>query len=221
MPLSYSYPGLYIQEVPSNSNAIVPSPTSIAAFVGYSHPFKTERFNSAQQCFSFNDYVANFGPLFSSGLVDASLPRAVSQFFLNGGSSAWVVGLQPGLFTASGQIMERIGGTSGLAITAATNFVSNAGIFSVSDPSVAPDPFRARAGDRHSWRPGLHFDSHGRPISRPDAKSIGTAPISAPRFSLARKRLPPRFLPPILRVSPTHCRRSQSSIPRPIAPPTA
>jgi phage tail sheath protein FI len=138
MPLSYSYPGLYIQEVPSNSNAIVPSPTSIAAFVGYSHPFKTPAFNVAQQCFSFNDYVSYFGPLFSSGLVDASLARAVSQFFLNGGSSAWVVGLQPGLFNASGQIIERIGGTSGLAITAATNFVSNAGIFAVVDTTVAP-----------------------------------------------------------------------------------
>ena len=138
MPLSYSYPGLYIQEVPSNSNAIVPSPTSIAAFVGYSHPFKTPAYNVAQQCFSFNDYVSYFGPLFSSGLVDASLPRAVSQFFLNGGSSAWVVGLQPGLFNASGQIIERIGGTSGLAITAATSFISNAGIFTVADTTVAP-----------------------------------------------------------------------------------
>jgi phage tail sheath protein FI len=138
MPLSYSFPGLYIQEVPSNSNAIVPSPTSIAAFVGYSHPFKTPAFNVAQQCFSINDYVAYFGPLFSSGLVDANLPRAVSQFFLNGGSSAWVVGLQPGLFNASDQIIERIGGTSGLAITAATSFVSNGTIFSVADTTVAP-----------------------------------------------------------------------------------
>ena len=95
---SYSYPGIYIQELPSNSHAIVPAPTSIAAFIGYSHPYKTASFNVAQQIFSFSDYETYFGGLFSSGLVDASLARAVYQFFLNGGSNAYVVGLQPGLF---------------------------------------------------------------------------------------------------------------------------
>lgn len=42
------------------------------------------------------------------------------------------------MFNASSQIIERIGGTSGLAITAATSFVSNAGIFAVNDTTVAP-----------------------------------------------------------------------------------
>jgi hypothetical protein len=96
---SYSYPGIYIQELPSSSHAIVPAPTSIAAFIGYSHPYKTAAFGVAQQLFSFSDYETYFGGLFSSGLTDASLPRAVYQFFLNGGSTAWVVGLQPGLFS--------------------------------------------------------------------------------------------------------------------------
>jgi uncharacterized protein len=97
MTVNTSYPGIYIQELPSSSHAIVPAPTSIAAFIGYSHPFKTLNPGIAQQIFSFNDYEHNFGGLFSSGLIDASLPRAVYQFFLNGGSTAWVVGLQPGL----------------------------------------------------------------------------------------------------------------------------
>ena len=141
MPLSLSYPGLYIQEVPSNSNAIVPAPTSIAAFVGYSHPFKTSAFNVAQQCFSFNDYVSYFGPLFSSGLVDASLPRAVSQFFLNGGSSAWVVGLQPSARNAAGGVIVLPSGANPLTIMAATSFVSagtSGSVFYVQDTTVAP-----------------------------------------------------------------------------------
>jgi phage tail sheath protein FI len=98
MSASYSYPGVYIQELPSSSHAIVPAPTSIAAFVGYSHPYQTAAFGQAVQIFSFTDYQTYFGGLFSSGITDASLPRAVYQFFLNGGSTAWVVGLQPGLF---------------------------------------------------------------------------------------------------------------------------
>src|SRR5208283_3329712 len=63
--------------------------------------------------FSFNDYQTYFGPLFSSGLVDASLPRAVYQFFLNGGSVAWVVGLQPGLFGIEDTIIARLGAANG------------------------------------------------------------------------------------------------------------
>src|SRR6202012_3039876 len=96
MTVTTSYPGLYIQEIPLDSHAIVPAPTSIAAFVGYSHPFKTAAFNVAVQIFSFTDYQTYFGGMFSSGLIDASLPRAVYQFFLNGGSVAYVVGLPPG-----------------------------------------------------------------------------------------------------------------------------
>jgi len=122
MSVAYTYPGIYIQELASSSNAVQPAPTSIAAFVGYSHPFQTAEFNVAQQLFSFNDYETYFGPLFSSGLVDASLPRAVYQFFLNGGSTAWVVGLQPGLFDSSGSIITRLGAVNGGAtITASTS----------------------------------------------------------------------------------------------------
>lgn len=118
MSVATSYPGIYIQEVPLGSHSIVPAPTSIAAFIGYSHPYKTTAFDTAVQIFSFSDYVAAFGGLFASGLVDASLPRAVYQFFVNGGSSAWVVGLQPGLFDATDTITQRLGlGTSDLNTT--------------------------------------------------------------------------------------------------------
>ena len=120
MSVSLSYPGVYIQELPSSSHAIVPAPTSIAVFVGYSHPFQTQSFNVAQQCFSFNDYQTYFGPLFSSGLVDASLPRAVYNFFLNGGSTAWVVGLQPGLFANDDEIIARLGAANGGETISAT-----------------------------------------------------------------------------------------------------
>ncbi len=70
MSVSPSYPGIYIQELSSSAHAIVPTPTSIAAFVGYSHPFQTTAFSVAQQCLSFNDYQTYFGPQFISGLVE-------------------------------------------------------------------------------------------------------------------------------------------------------
>jgi hypothetical protein len=120
MTVSTSYPGIYVQELPSNSHAIQPAPTSIAAFVGYSHPFKTKQFNVAQPLSSFSDYETYFGPMFSSGLVDASLPRAVYQFFLNGGSTAYVVGLAPGLFDSAGGQVARFG-DGGAIISASTS----------------------------------------------------------------------------------------------------
>jgi uncharacterized protein len=95
MPLSYSYPGIYVQELPLSTHTITPAPTSITAFVGYTHPWKTAAFNTAVQIFSFSDYEANFGGLYTSGLVDSDVAQAVYAFFLNGGNNAYVVGLQP------------------------------------------------------------------------------------------------------------------------------
>ena len=95
MPLSYSYPGIYIQELPLSTHTITPAPTSITAFVGYTHPWKTAAFNTAVQLFSFTDYETYFGGLYTSGLVDSDVAQAVYAFFLNGGNNAYVVGLQP------------------------------------------------------------------------------------------------------------------------------
>jgi hypothetical protein len=95
MPLSYSYPGIYIQELPLSTHTITPAPTSITAFVGYTHPWKTASFNTAVQLFSFTDYETYFGGLYTSGLIDSDVAQAVYAFFLNGGNNAYVVGLQP------------------------------------------------------------------------------------------------------------------------------
>jgi uncharacterized protein len=108
MPSSYTYPGLYIQELPSDSHTVQAAPTSIAAFVGYVNPWATQAkgttFNTAVPLYSFTDYETYFGGIFTSGLVDPSLPRAVFQFFANGGSTAYVVGLKPIAQTASGPV---------------------------------------------------------------------------------------------------------------------
>lgn len=95
MALSYSYPGIYIQELPLSTHTITPAPTSVTAFVGYTHPWKTASFNTAVPLFSFTDYETYFGGLYTSGLIDSDVAQAVYAFFLNGGNYAYVVGLQP------------------------------------------------------------------------------------------------------------------------------
>ena len=114
MSTAYSYPGIYIQEMPLSTQTISPAPTSITVFVGYTHPWKTNQalFGTAVQLFSFSDYEANFGGLYTSGVVDSYVARAVYAFFLNGGTNAYVVGLQPNAQGPSG-VLGQFGAQSG------------------------------------------------------------------------------------------------------------
>lgn len=95
MPVSPTYRAISIEELPLSAHAIAAAPTSIAAFIGYSHPARTRRFGTAVRIFSFADFEREFGGLLASDQGDAHLGHAVYQFFLNGGTDAWVIGLDP------------------------------------------------------------------------------------------------------------------------------
>lgn len=84
MAVTPTYPGVYIQELPSAVHPITGVATSIGAFVGY-----TARGidNRAELIYSFADYERLFGGLAS----DSELSYAVQQFFNNGGTEAYVV----------------------------------------------------------------------------------------------------------------------------------
>jgi phage tail sheath protein FI len=99
MPVTTSFPGLYIEEIASSVHTITAAPTSIAVFVGYTHPYKTQTFLEAVQVFDFTDYQAAFGGLYNNDRIDSNVAYAVQNFFLNGGSQAYVVGLPPQLHT--------------------------------------------------------------------------------------------------------------------------
>ncbi|HTT91132.1 MAG TPA: phage tail sheath subtilisin-like domain-containing protein [Acidimicrobiales bacterium] len=97
MSITPTYPGVYIQELPSSSHTITPAPTSIAAFVGFTHPLQTPRSSPqstpANVLYSFADYQNFYGGFFSSPGLPDYVGQAVFQFFLNGGSQCYVVGL--------------------------------------------------------------------------------------------------------------------------------
>jgi uncharacterized protein len=113
MPVSPTYPGIYIEELPSSEHTITAAPTSITVFIGYTHPFKTlqkyfdEPTPKAVLVYNFTEYEREFGGLFRHPDFDASLPYAVQQFFLNGGSSAYIVALKARYHpTGSGSILD-------------------------------------------------------------------------------------------------------------------
>src|SRR5215469_392867 len=84
MPVTVSYPGVYIEEIPSGVRTIVGVATSIGAFVDF---FAQGPMNEAVRVLSFADFERQFGGLDTRS--EASY--AIQQFFLNGGSEAYVV----------------------------------------------------------------------------------------------------------------------------------
>ncbi len=84
MPVSPTYPGVYIEEVPSGVRALTGVATSIGAFVGF---FSRGPLNEAVRVLSFGDFERIFGGL----RADSEASYAIDQFFQNGGSQAWIV----------------------------------------------------------------------------------------------------------------------------------
>ncbi|MGH8563240.1 MAG: phage tail sheath family protein [Gammaproteobacteria bacterium] len=89
MPVQVSYPGVYIQEVPSGVRAITGVSTSIALFMGRT---KRGRLNVPTRVLSFAAYERTFG----TDTVISEMTDQVRQFFLNGGQQAFVMRIAEG-----------------------------------------------------------------------------------------------------------------------------
>jgi uncharacterized protein len=112
MPVTPTYPGVYIEEVPSGVRTIVGVATSITAFIDF---FKRGPINQAVQIFNPGDFNREFGGLDTRS--EASY--AIQQFFLNGGTEAWVVRTAVGAMAASIVLRDAPGGANVLRATAA------------------------------------------------------------------------------------------------------
>ena len=102
MPVAVSYPGVYIEEIPSGVRTITGVATSIAAFVGWAPKGPTDR---AELVLNWSDFERKFGGLNPLSL----LGHSVSHFFANGGQRAYIVRLvaedaAPGTVTLDGRL---------------------------------------------------------------------------------------------------------------------
>ncbi len=112
MPVAVSYPGVYIEEVPSGVRTITGVATSITAFIGYTARGLDHR---ATRILSFADFERSFGGLAS----DSVLSYAVQQFFSNGGSYAYVVRVPKNdAIAAQIDLLDGDGGPKALTVTA-------------------------------------------------------------------------------------------------------
>jgi hypothetical protein len=172
MPAALTYPGVYIQEIPSGVRTIVGASTSITAFVG-----RTLRgpVNEPVRIQSFSDYVRVFGGLWEPSTVS----YAVQQFFLNGGSDALIVRVHRGgtkailnLSTADGALLLEAAneGKWGENLRATVDHNTKGNI----DPASDPDEFNLRIEEKV---PGSNTEI----VQREVFLNVSSAPAS-PRF---------------------------------------
>lgn len=97
-----SYPGVYIQELPSGVRTIVGVPTSIAAFLGRAPRGPV---NEPVMVTNFGDYERTFGGLD----LNSTVSYAVRDFFLNGGGQAIIVRLFKSAANAETRANAKVG----------------------------------------------------------------------------------------------------------------
>jgi len=84
MPGTYTYPGIYVEEVPSGVRTIIGVSTAETAFIDF---FSRGPVDQAVRITSFGDFERQFGGLDTRS--EASY--GIQQYFLNGGQVAWVI----------------------------------------------------------------------------------------------------------------------------------
>ena len=134
MPTTVSYPGVYLEEVPSGVRTIAGVETSVTAFVGYT---KRGPVNRAVQIFSYADFERSFGGLDA----DSDPSYAVQHFFLNGGAKGWVVRVAAGAARAAIDMRNGVDGADPVVLTvtaASEGSWGNALVISVDNDTSNP-----------------------------------------------------------------------------------
>jgi uncharacterized protein len=133
---TFSYPGVYIEEIPSGVHTITGVATSIAAFVGWANMGPTDHAVLVQ---SWSDFANQFGGLTNNSGQPNYLGYAVNQFFNNGGSQAYIIRL-----------------VANAAVVAANPSDKAAVKASVPIPASSGNAFTATATDEGQWPNGVY-----------------------------------------------------------------
>jgi len=131
MPAALSYPGVYVEEIPSGVRAITGVATSITAFIGRAARGPV---NKATTIGSYGDFERIFGGLWT----ESTMAYAVRDFYLNGGSQAVIIRLFNGSFDT-----EALRAAAEAAAQAAADDVADAANAAAADAAAAAAAARA------------------------------------------------------------------------------
>lgn len=109
MTVLLTYPGVYVQELPSGVRSIIGVSTSLTAFIGRALRGPV---NVPTSIGSYADFNRIFGGLWAP----SALGYSVAQFFNNGGSQALIVRVHNGATAATATLAN---GATGIALSAA------------------------------------------------------------------------------------------------------
>lgn len=128
----YTYPGVYVEEIPSGLHTISGVATSVAVFIDF---FKEGPMNKAVKIYGMGDFNRIFGGLD----IRSDASYAIQQFFLNGGTEAYVI---------------RVAGTDSGAGSAPTK----AAVAVCSDVPGTTEIFRATAVNEGIWGNNIRME---------------------------------------------------------------
>src|SRR5215471_3998823 len=140
MPVTLTYPGVYIQELPSGTRAITGVATSVTAFVGRAWRGPID---APTAIASYADFQRQFGGLWRA----STLGYAVQQFFTNGGGQAVIVRVatreaHDGFNIAAAAEIDLGGGTVLIAANAGTwgrNLLATVDYHTKDEQAPTPD----------------------------------------------------------------------------------
>src|SRR5882757_6352194 len=104
MPVQPTYPGVYIEELPSGVRTITGVATSITAFIGRTLRGQSDE---AVTITSFSDFERLYGGVWAKSMVS----YAVRDFYMNGGSTAVIVRINKNATKASIDVPTSPAGT--------------------------------------------------------------------------------------------------------------
>lgn len=151
MPVTVSYPGVYLEEVAVQTPTVVAATTSNAAVIDY---FAMGPVTTAVAVTSMNQFNSTFG-----GVNEASEGSyAVQQFFLNGGSLIWVVRVVP------------VGASVEAGVQQGTPAQYAYDIF-LNNPSTSSPTYYITAANPGAWGNSIATALFAQPLSPPQPQS--------------------------------------------------
>lgn len=156
MPSTLTYPGVYIEEIPSGVRTITGVATSVTAFIGRA---RRGPVNEPVTINNFGDFERTFGGLW----LKSTMSYTVRDFYLNGGGQAIIVRLFHPFFATAEDQADAMDAATDVATAA-----DAAGVFGATAEDVA-DAARAEAD--------LDANARWRPWSL--AARAGSAPIAS------------------------------------------
>ncbi len=174
MPVTPTYPGVYIQEVPSGVRTITGVATSIAAFFGRA---SKGPLNTAVRCLSPSDYVRAFG----APQPQSDLSASVMQFFTNGGSDCYVVRLADGTAAPASVTLHALSATAAAGPSVLNVTAKSAGVWG-NGIRLEVDYLTNNPGETFNLR--AVQEEGGREVARESFENLSMDP-SSPRFAPA------------------------------------